>query len=190
MHDAKSRPKLIIVCGLMGTGKSSIARELAENKGWVMISSDVIRKELANMPVTRHEYVAFDKGIYSREFTAKTYEEMNRRAERLLREDKSVVMDATFAKKEFRANAHGLADRLNAEFRCIELVCPDDEIKRRLAIRMERKDETSDGRWEIFSQQKRSFQKIDDFPDEEHMVLDTSGPDNESIVRALKLIEG
>ena len=188
--DASSRPKLIIVCGIIGTGKSSVARGIAESKGWVMISSDVVRKELAKIPATRHEYVAFDQGIYSSEFTAKTYEKMNQIAQRLLLEGRSVVMDATFAKRQYRAKTYALANRMNAGFRCIELVCPDEEIKRRLALRMERKNEISDGRWEIFSQQKASFQKIDDFHDEEHIVLDTSGPEKESVARALSMIAG
>jgi predicted kinase len=188
--DSRSRPKLIIVCGIIGTGKSSVARGMAESKGWVMVSSDFVRKELAKIPATRHEYVAFDQGIYSSEFTAKTYEKMNQIAEQLLMEDRSVVMDATFAKREYRAKTYAMAKRLNVEFSCIELICPDEEIKRRLTLRMERKNEISDGRWEIFSKQKASFQKIDDFQDEEHIVLDASGPEKESIARALNMIAG
>jgi len=190
MHnDVRNRPKLIIICGLMGTGKSRIATEVAKSKGWTIVSSDTVRKELAKIPATQHEYVAFKKGIYSAEFTAKTYAQMNEIAEQALREAKSVVMDATFARKEDRAKAYALAEALNAEFRCVELVCPDEEIKRRLALRMKRKGEISDGRSEIFSEQKATFEKIDDFTEVEHIVVDTSNPKKQSAARVLSAIE-
>ncbi len=190
MHnDVRARSKLIIVCGLIGTGKSTIAREVAQSKGWTIVPSDAVRKELAKMPATHHEYVAFEKGIYSSEFTAKTYERMNQIAERLLKEGRSVVMDASFARKEYRAKAYALAKSLNVEVTCIELVCADEEIKRRLALRMKQEKQISDGRLEIFSQQKASFEEIDDFTDEEHIVVDTSNPKKESVARALNMID-
>jgi hypothetical protein len=191
MHNHVSgQPKLIIICGLIGTGKSTIAREVAGSKGWTIVSSDAVRKKLAKMSATHHEYVAFEKGIYSSEFTAKTYEKMNQIAERILKEGRSVVMDASFARKEYRAKTYALAKSLNAEVTCIELVCTDEEIKRRLTLRMKQEKQISDGRWEIFSQQKASFEDVDDFADEEHIVVDTSNPTKaESVARALKMID-
>jgi len=181
----RDRPKLIITCGLMGTGKTTIARKLAKMNGWALISSDAVRKELAGMPTNHHEYVAWGKGIYSSDFSEKTYARMNEIAEELLKEGKSVVADACYRKKSERANVYALARAMNAEFTCIELVCPEKEIKRRLTVRMNKRGEISDGRWAIFSDQKASFEKIDDFAREEHIIVDTSKPRNESLKQAM-----
>jgi len=179
------RPRLIITCGLMGTGKTTIAKEIAKIEGWAMISSDAVRKQLAGIPSTRHEYTAFEKGLYSREFTERTYKRMNEIAEEFLRNGKSVVIDASFSKKSERDKAYALAKATNAEFTCIELVCPEQKTKRRLTARMHKKGAISDGRWEIFPQQKASFEKVDEFGDEEHIVVDTSTPKQESVKQVM-----
>jgi predicted kinase len=43
---------LVVVCGLQGTGKSTLARRLAEASGFAVLSSDRIRKQLAGLPPT------------------------------------------------------------------------------------------------------------------------------------------
>ena len=181
----EDRPKLIITCGLMGTGKTAIAKELAEMNGWAIISSDAVRKELAGISPTRHEYTAFEKGLYSAAFSERTYKRINEIAEELLKRRKSVVLDASFGKKSERANAYALANAANAEFTCVEFVCPDEEIKGRLTARMNEKGAISDGRWEIFSKQKASFEKVEDFTEEEHIVVDTSKPKEESVKQVM-----
>ena len=42
-----SRPTMLIVCGLAGSGKSTVARMLGDLTGFEVLSSDVIRKRLA-----------------------------------------------------------------------------------------------------------------------------------------------
>jgi hypothetical protein len=176
-----NRPHLIVVCGLMGTGKTTIARRLAEKKGWTLISSDQVRKELAGIPPTQHEYVAWGKGIYSNEFSQKTYNRMNQLAEKHLREGKSVILDASYGKKPHRAAVHALAKATNSQFTCLEIVCSEEEIKRRLTARLQRRGGISDGRWELFIDQKTGFEKVDDFTKEEHIIVNTSRTKDQSM---------
>src|SRR5262249_9071077 len=44
------RPCLLLVGGLPGTGKSTLARGMAERAGFAVIRSDLVRKELAGVP--------------------------------------------------------------------------------------------------------------------------------------------
>jgi len=178
---ATDRPKLIIACGLWGTGKTTIAKEVAEANGWAIVSSDAVRKEIAGIPAAQHEYIPFREGIYSDEFSEKTYGKMNEIAQKLLEEGRSVVVDASYGKKSQRVNVHALAKAIGAEFTCVELVCPESEIKRRLTARMHEEGAISDGRWEIFPKHKASFEKVDEFTEEEHVVVDTSKPIEESV---------
>lgn len=165
----------------MGTGKTTIAKRLAETKGWTLISSDQVRKELAGISAAQHEYVAWGKGIYSNEFNQKTYNRMNQLAEKLLRDGKSVILDASYGKKPHRAAANALAKATNAQFTCLEVICSEEEIKRRLTARLRRKGAISDGRWELFIDQKAGFEKMDDFTKEEHIILNTSRTKDQSI---------
>jgi aminoglycoside phosphotransferase family enzyme/predicted kinase len=181
----EDRPRLIITSGLMGTGKTTIANEIAKINGWAIVSSDAVRKELAGIPATRHEYRAFGEGVYSAEFTERTYKRMNEIAEEYLRKGKSIVVDASFAKKSEREKAYALAKAANAEFTCIELVCPEEEMKKRLTARMHEKGAISDGRWEILPEQRASFEKVDELKDEEHFVVDTSTPKDESVKKVM-----
>ena len=65
---------LILVAGLMGTGKSVLARALAPLIGAQIIQTDAVRKEMLRIPASEHRYEGFGQGIYSAELSQKTYE--------------------------------------------------------------------------------------------------------------------
>jgi hypothetical protein len=180
-HSSTTRPcpNLIITCGLMGTGKSTIAKTLAKEKRWMLVSSDQVRKELAGIPASHHEYVAWGKGIYSKDFSERTYNRMNEIAEKHLRMGRSIILDASYGKRSERGKAYALAKATDAKFTCIEMVCSEHEIERRLTRRERGADQRgviSDGRWAIFQDQKATFEKVDDFTGEEHLILNTGQP--------------
>ena len=67
---------IVVVFGLMGTGKSNRSRALAAALGWPVIHSDAVRKTLAGLKPTDRVPVEFGKGIYDEDFSARTYDEM------------------------------------------------------------------------------------------------------------------
>lgn len=182
------KPKLIITSGLMGTGKSTIANEVAKKLKIPIISSDFVRKELAGISPIEHRYEDFDKGIYSKEFSEKTYLTLNKRAKEILLNKKSVILDACFSKKWQREKAYETAKEVGAEFLCIEFLCKEEEIKKRLKKRFENKGGVSDGRWEIFPHQKASFEKILEFSNNKHLIIDTSFPIKKCVEKIIKKI--
>ena len=64
---------LILVAGLMGTGKSVMARALAPLIGAEIIQTDAVRKEMLRIPASEHRYEGFGQGIYSADISRKTY---------------------------------------------------------------------------------------------------------------------
>jgi predicted kinase len=82
---------LIIVTGLPGTGKSTVAAALARELGADALSTDRIRREAARPPG------------FSKAEKGSVYERMFARAERRLRAGRSVVLDATFYRERLRA---------------------------------------------------------------------------------------
>src|SRR5204862_1007368 len=74
------RPCLVLVGGLPGTGKSTLARGLAERAGFAVVRSDVVRKELAGLPAGGPSPQPLWEGLYAPEWTERTYAECLRRA--------------------------------------------------------------------------------------------------------------
>jgi aminoglycoside phosphotransferase family enzyme/predicted kinase len=101
LEPPERRPGLVLAGGLPGTGKSTLARALAEHAGFQVIRSDVVRKELAH--AAGAAAADFEGGIYTPEWTERTYAECLRRAEQLLFEGQRVVVDATFREESRRA---------------------------------------------------------------------------------------
>jgi uncharacterized protein len=169
----RSRPTLIITVGVTGTGKTTLAKELAKHTGASVISSDVIRKQLAGIPINRHVYDSFDEGIYSTEFTRKTYDTMLSQGGHLLETGKSVILDATFISHSEREKARNLAEENGADFYVLEYRTNEEVIKKRLAQR-QKETSISDGRLEILSPQIKQFEPVKEISEKAHIIIDIS----------------
>jgi hypothetical protein len=135
------RATLLAIGGLSGTGKSTLARELAPGigavPGAILIRSDEIRKELSGAaPTTRLAAPA-----YTAERSAQVYAEMLARAARVLATGHSVVVDAVHARPDDRAAVEEQARRSGARFAAIWLDAGADTLVARVAAR---RDDASD----------------------------------------------
>jgi len=174
--EATPRPLLAITCGLVGTGKSTLAQALARELPLTLLTSDVVRKELAGLSPEERRLEPFGRGIYSPAFTRRTYTALLRRAGDLLSRGRSVILDASFARRQQRERARRLARALAASFLCLECRAPAEEVQRRLAERLARGKGPSDARWEIYQEQRRRFQPVTELPPQEHLIIDTQAP--------------
>lgn len=175
-------PRLVLSAGSIGSGKSTIARYLAADTGMALISSDVVRKRLAGVAPRERHYDAFGAGIYTPEFTERTYTEMLDLARAFLQEGRSVVLDATFGSRERRDAASALAAATGADYWAVECVATDETVQERLRRRQHRGGSVSDGRWEIYQQEKQHFQPLAEVPEGRHVVVHTSSrPVSESV---------
>jgi hypothetical protein len=171
----RAKPVLVITCGLVGTGKSTLARALAKKLGLVVVVSDVTRKQLAGIPLTEHRFEEFGTGIYSPEFTRKTYDEMFARAKDILGTGDSVILDASFGKAERRLKAKELAETIGADFLIIECTLNEETLGRRLASRQEQRS-ISDARQALVEPLKNVFEPVAEVADHQHVMVDTSLP--------------
>ena len=166
---------LIITCGMMGSGKSAIASDLAFELGIEIASSDAVRKELAKIPRDRHSLDEYGTGIYAPSFTEATYLELLSRSEEALKAGRSIIVDATFRKKGDRTRFGNLAARNNAHFYIVHTFCQEKLLKHRLDERSRKPGELSDGRWDLFNRQKNEFEPPG--KDEGKLIsIDTSRP--------------
>src|SRR3990170_5277034 len=155
---------LIITCGFTATGKSSLARRLGELAGADAVSSDVVRKGLAGLAPSEHRFEPFRAGIYSPDFTGLTYEALLAEGRGRLRRGRSVILDASFLRREQRRAAARLAGEEGGQFACLLFQASDDAVRGRLARRLREGGDPSDARWEIYAAQKRRFQHPAEMP--------------------------
>src|SRR5262249_61328600 len=93
------RPTLIVVMGLAGTGKTSLARAVAGELGLRVVSTDAVRQELFG---GEKGAAAYGEGAYSAEATRTTYETQRLQGGALLASDGGVVLDGTFLREDDR----------------------------------------------------------------------------------------
>ncbi|MFI7587384.1 AAA family ATPase [Spongisporangium articulatum] len=117
----RAEPRMVLVGGAPGTGKSTVAAGVADRMGAVLLRSDRIRKESAGLDPLGPAGAALGRGLYTPAATDATYATMIARAGELLGLGESVVLDATWGRSEHRWQAEAVAtataSRLE-QFRC------------------------------------------------------------------------
>lgn len=78
----KNKPKLIVLVGLSGSGKSTFAQELAKEENTVIVSSDAIREEVFN-------------NYEDQEHNAEVFQIYHKRIRKALENKQNVIADAT-----------------------------------------------------------------------------------------------
>lgn len=166
-HLSTSAVKLVLVGGLPGTGKSTLAGALADEFGLVMLSTDRLRKELAGLDPEQSARTDYRAGIYSQAWTDRTHAEMLERAGKLLSLGESVVLDASWIDQSSRREAQQVAASSHSDV--VSLLC---EVSEPVATaRMRERFGPSDADEAVAAAMRRD---ADAWP--EATVLDTSLP--------------
>jgi aminoglycoside phosphotransferase family enzyme/predicted kinase len=169
-----SPPRVVVVMGLTGSGKSVVAGALAHRIGAVLLSTDIVRKELAGEKPGRGRPVAVDSGAYAPESRERVYEEMARQAEEYLSEGRAVVLDGTYLQASHRAPLLSLAKRAAAPLLVVECRASEDVIRRRQEGRASEPWTASEATWEVYLAQRERFAPPEEVPPASRLRLDTT----------------
>jgi aminoglycoside phosphotransferase family enzyme/predicted kinase len=127
---------LVVVGGVPGSGKSSLASGLADRLGASLLASDRVRKELAGIAARQPARAEYEQGIYTPEHTRQTYEVLLARARTRLAQGETVVLDASWSTPEGREAAAETARLADADFVALRCDVPTDLALRRVAERL------------------------------------------------------
>jgi len=169
----ESGPWWLVVCGLPGTGKSTLASELADVSGWPVVASDVIRKELAGVAPDERLSAPF----YREEFSLRTYDELARRAAEATRANPVVILDANFRKRDQRERLREAAATARARIAFCELRLDEEMVRERLLRRSGDGGAVSDAGWAVYEKVKDSFEAIVPLESELLLTIDGGGDD-------------
>ncbi|MBB5157572.1 hypothetical protein BJ970_005106 [Saccharopolyspora phatthalungensis] len=179
-HLRAAQIRLVLVGGLPGTGKTTVAGALADRMGAVLLRTDQIRRELPGTAGLA-AHAGYGRGLYDSGNVHNTYQEMLDRARTLLSHGESVVLDASWSSSEEREPARAVARETFAVLTELCCVTPTEIAEPRITARV---GDASDATVEIAAQMNRHFAS---WPEATH--IDTSGRPDTAIATAWEPIE-
>jgi uncharacterized protein len=180
----RPRPRLIVMAGLSGSGKTWLARRIAARCNALVVRSDIERKRLAGLRPLDTSASAPDAGIYTREFNARTYQRLRDCVATCLRGCESVVVDAASLRRDERDRFIAAAREFDADAVIVHCVAPTEVLQRRVAERVATGTDASEATVGLLDRQPAYWEPFSD--DELRHVVTVDTTTAESSERALR----
>jgi len=151
------KDSLLISVGLPGSWKSEVTEEIARMKGFQILRSDFIRREVLEGKDIFDEKVASNS-----ENRMMVYEEMFARAGAMLKEGiEGLILDATFITQELRARAAELAQQASKHLVIARCTCTEETSIRRILKRRKENYESNALTRQAYLNNKKIFEPVD-----------------------------
>jgi hypothetical protein len=147
---------LLITCGLPGTWKTETSEEISKIKGYPIVRTDLVRKE-----VLKNEDIFDEKVASSMDRRTMVYDETFRRAEETIKSGASVIIDATFVTQSLRRRAAEIAAKHNKTFVILQTDCPQEVAIGRILRRTKESYESNALTEQAYLNNKKRFQQVD-----------------------------
>jgi uncharacterized protein len=178
------RPLMIVVGGLAGTGKTTLATAIAEHFGAELLRTDVIRQELF---AGSSDAGTSASGVYSAASLQRVYEEMFKRGAALHAERISMVLDGTFSDVATLERAQKLATDPMSIFLAVECECRPEIAHRRISQRLAEGRDASQATPKVHDIQRIQRKS---WPSSVHQIrIDTEQPIGRQIGHALAALK-
>ena len=167
----QSKPgKLILMSGLSGSGKTTVAKTLARAIGAIHIRSDAVRKHLAGISL---DTTGSDE-IYTPQMSQKTYDRLLELGMMLVKEGFTVILDAKYDRIGCRHKIIDAIQNNNISLQIIHCTAPVEVLRDRLN---QRSGDISDATADLLTSQQATAEAFS--PEEQVYVttIDTSKTD-------------
>lgn len=183
-------PILIVLHGLSGSGKSWLAEQLRESYGAIHIRSDVERKRLLGFSAETKTKSGVGKGAYSADMTSQTYQRLFDLASLIVQAGPSVIVDATFLKKNHRQHFKELAQSLKVPFVILDIQASESILRSRIIKRAEHDKDASEATLAVLEQQLKSQEPLTEDEEVYSIHIDTEKPlEQEQLVQQIKKLK-
>jgi len=147
---------LLIACGLPGTWKTETTEEVAKIKGYPILRTDLIRKE-----VFKNEDIFDEKVASSMDKRTLVYDEMFRLASASLNMGDGVILDATFVTQSLRKQAAAIAAKYGRTFVILQTHCTQEVSIRRILARTKDNYVSNALTEQAYLNNKKTFEDVD-----------------------------
>jgi uncharacterized protein len=150
---APMSPRLLLMSGLSGSGKTWLARQLAERLSAVHVRSDVERKRRVGLRELAPSHSRVGENLYSAEATDALYQDLARAAEDVLCGGISAIVDATFLKRTQRTRFVEIAARCGAPLHMVLCEAPESVLRARITERARAGSDPSEANLDVLAWQ-------------------------------------
>jgi aminoglycoside phosphotransferase family enzyme/predicted kinase len=168
------RPCLVLLAGLPGAGKSTLARALGERAGLTVVRSDVVRKEMAGP--------APGEDIYTPEWTDRAYAECLAQAGRAVFAAGRALVDANFREEQRRKDFLAAARAWGVPGLVLLCRARPEVVRERLARRA---GDASDADWGRYLELAREWEEPGEQVRRACYEIDCNGTPEEALAQAL-----
>jgi uncharacterized protein len=129
--------QIYMMSGLSGSGKTTVARQLAQKTGAIHIRSDAVRKHLAGIALNQRgdQEGVYGSGIYTPEMTQKTYDRLLELAVLLAQQGQSVILDAKYDQAALRQTVIEQTTAHQLPLKILHCTAPVETLRDRLSAR-------------------------------------------------------
>lgn len=151
-YASRPPPRLLVMHGVSGTGKSFGSAEILRRTGAIRIRSDVERKRIAA--------ATGETELYTPAMTDRTYARLRAAADSCLRAGFSVILDAAYLEEQQRSAALAVAENLGAPARILHLTATRETLEERIVKRDRETADPSDADVRVLKKQLGSREPL------------------------------
>jgi len=167
-----------MMSGLSGSGKTTVAREIAKQFNAIHLRSDAVRKHLAGIDIEQEG----PEDIYHPDMSEKTYDKLLEIGMHLASQGWRVILDAKYDKQQFRKAVMAPANAHNLPLQIIHCDAPMEVLRDRVT---ERKSDISDATADLLTQQQANAESFTETEQMYAVTIDTSQNWHQNLIPSL-----
>ena len=181
-----ARPAIVLMHGLSGSGKTTIAQSLLESLGAIRVRSDVERKRLHGLDPLVRTHQPPGAGLYGPEVTRRTYDRLAEVARAIVDAGFPAIVDATSLRRHERDGVRELARTLGVPFAIATCSAPEALLRQRVMARERVGADASEATTAVLDRQLATQEPLGEEELRDTVVFDTAAGTIAAAARALE----